>query len=880
MREDLIKIISKKRDITNIVICTFNIDLIFVETVFLRALKRCGHPSLTIFADAEEVSRTFNVQGWWLSSIGRRYRVIPVSMTPGYRFHPKVVFLSSPKEAMLFVGSGNLTFGGYRQNDEIWTSFSTLDDENTGPIAAFQSMALNCLELSGTSKGATREINEAFDKTTRDWVNELEEPDTLLWRLGKDKSLLDQIIAKVEDVPIERVLICSPYYDEGGVALQKIIKEWQTANIDLLVQPGQSTLTQKALARIRPRLRLHTVYSAYPEKENAFIHAKFYALYSGHEVLLFSGSANCSKAALLTENSNGNAETLVFQRVTVKEFEENILSELEIIQDEPTIDYQHLKDQTDMLRIPIRILNASYERGSLSTSFKADENVVLDTCWADEKKYPIKSNHLQDRILTIQLPQAPRSVRLEGTKGKIRVSSLDHWVDQEFHLSASSRQRKLAISIETNVGPTSWSFKSWTEIMRLVVDHINYDPVSSQQTSTHKKNEEEETKVYSSEDFFAEDYRLPNHPKTNIFYNEEDRILGLQRLLLDYFGVETETAGLQTEHEGDDTNDTSKDDEAVDQPEIVKSTNKKSTKRKRRNLTEAEERRACKISTKLIGRLLREDFLKYRHQDLLANDLTIISVLLIAGRSEGWLPRELFLKLTYDIWTRLFFDCGLESKEAMGKGWLQIRAEMSDDPKSFFQSVGTVPLSAALAIWSFLCPKEAFEEYEKKRFKLATRMAVARAPWIWNLHRIEEVACEIDRIVNRTGWVKTSINETWSGITKNWNTILGEGRALYGLEKLLSSQSIQDWRKNIDSEALDAGTLLWQGHLGYAVTTEKISSKTTSSVNVLLLRSEHMEANISSSYVLPIKFVLPVLSSGHNLRQEDVMFLNQFIQHL
>lgn len=880
MREDLIKIISKKRDITNIIICTFNIDLIFVETVFLRTLKRCGHPSLTIFADAEEVSRTFNAQGRWLSSIGRRYRVIPISMTPGFRFHPKILFLSGPKEATLFIGSGNLTFGGYRQNDEIWTSFSTLDDENTGPIAAFQSMALNCIELSATSKGATREINEAFDKTTRDWVNELEEPETLLWRLGKDKSLLDQIIAKVENVPIERVLICSPYYDEGGVALRKIIKEWQTANIDLLVQPGQNTLTKKAIARIRPRLRLHTVHPASPEKENAFIHAKFYALYSGHEVLLFSGSANCSKAALLTENNNGNAETLVFQRVTVKEFEENILSELEIIQDEPTIDYQHLKDQTDILPIPIRILNASYERGSLSASFKTDENVILDTCWADEKKYPIKSNHLQDGILTIQLPQSPRNVRLEGTKGKIRVSSMDHWVDQEFHLSASSRQRKLAISIEINVGPTSWSFESWTEIMRLVVDHINYDPVSSQQQTTHKKNKEEKTKVYYSDDFFTQDYRLPNHPRTNIFSNEDDRILGLQRLLLDYFGVETETASLQKEHEDDDGDDASKDDEAVDQPEIVKPTKKKSTKRKHRNLTEAEEKRARRISTKLIGQLLREDFLQYRHQDLLANDLTIISVLLIAGRSEGWLPQELFFKLTYDVWTRLFFDCGLEYREAIGKGWLQIRAEMSDDPKSFFQSVGTVPLSAALAIWSFLCPNDAFDEYEKKRFKLATRMAVSRAPWIWNLHRIDEVAREINRVASRTGWVKCGSDETLPGITNNWNTILGEGKALYSMEKVLSSQSIQEWRKNIALEALDAGTLLWQGHLGYAVTTEKKSSKTTSSVNVLLLRSEHMEANISSSYVLPIKFILPVLSDSHNLRQEDVRFLNQFIQHL
>ena len=317
MRTDLLKAISKFNDITNVIICTFNIDLIFVETVLLRELKRCGHPSLTIFADAEEVTRTFNSQNQWLSNIGRRYRVVPVMMASGYRFHPKIVFLSSPKKAVIFVGSGNLTFGGFRQNDEIWTSFPTGNDGKIGPIAAFKEMVLKCAERSSASRGAYREINEAFDKVSREWANKLNEPDTLLWRAGQEASLLNQIASAVNDVPIDRILIGSPYYDENGIALREIMKQWPTASLDLLVQSGQSTLTQKALTGLNIQPKLHTVNSAYPEKKHAFIHAKFYALFSGEEVFFFSGSANCSVAALLSEGNKGNVEAVSYTHLTL-----------------------------------------------------------------------------------------------------------------------------------------------------------------------------------------------------------------------------------------------------------------------------------------------------------------------------------------------------------------------------------------------------------------------------------------------------------------------------------------------------------------------------------------------------------------------------------
>ena len=137
MREDILSQISSMKEVSHVVILTHNIDFVFIQTVFLSALKKCGNPGLTIFADAHCAEESFQYQFPLLTNLGKRFRVIPVAMNRGYRFHPKAIFLTSTDAATLYVGSGNLTFGGLKENAEIWSTYST-SDEFTGPFSSFR----------------------------------------------------------------------------------------------------------------------------------------------------------------------------------------------------------------------------------------------------------------------------------------------------------------------------------------------------------------------------------------------------------------------------------------------------------------------------------------------------------------------------------------------------------------------------------------------------------------------------------------------------------------------------------------------------------------------------------------------------------------------
>jgi hypothetical protein len=119
LRQDLIRLLRGENDVTHAIILTHNIDFVFLQAVVVPELKRCGNPTITVFADAQCAASTYAYQAPILSNLGIRYRVVPVSMQSGFCFHPKAVFLSAPKKAVLFIGSGNLTFGGWRENGEL-----------------------------------------------------------------------------------------------------------------------------------------------------------------------------------------------------------------------------------------------------------------------------------------------------------------------------------------------------------------------------------------------------------------------------------------------------------------------------------------------------------------------------------------------------------------------------------------------------------------------------------------------------------------------------------------------------------------------------------------------------------------------------------------
>ena len=143
MRQNVLKQLVSVSQAENAIVLTHDIDFLFVQSTVLPILKDAGNPKLTILADAGRAADFFASQKPFLSLLGQRFRVVPIAMPGRFRFHPKAILLSGKDRAVLAVGSGNCTFGGWSSNAEAWFSWDTNED-GTGVFAAFKGCCYGC----------------------------------------------------------------------------------------------------------------------------------------------------------------------------------------------------------------------------------------------------------------------------------------------------------------------------------------------------------------------------------------------------------------------------------------------------------------------------------------------------------------------------------------------------------------------------------------------------------------------------------------------------------------------------------------------------------------------------------------------------------------
>jgi hypothetical protein len=880
VREDLIKIIGGQKDLTNVIITTFNIDFVFIENVLLRELRKCGHPTLTILADADEVANSFASQGRWVSRVGRRYRVVPIRMESGFRFHPKAVMLSGPEHAELLIGSGNLTFGGMRQNDEIWIRFDTRNDDSRA-LAAFASFAEESLHRSRRVSAARSELREAFDTGTHTWAKALGEQGGLLGRVGSGSALLDQITDEVADLDVRRIVIGSPYFDEPGDALAALAGRWPAARLEVLVQQDQSQLHESAWSRIRDPKDLVSIATSRGEDVRAFIHAKFYGFVGASEAVVFAGSANCSRAALTILGSGGNAELLAITRVPAAEFDDVVLSGV-TISNEPLVLKSHSPEPSPIESDPtITILAAGYEHGVLVVEFAAPSIAQSVELLVDGKEIAADEMQITAESARTRWTGSINRVQVSAVVDGARLMSSEHWVDHEFILSATSRQRQMAQALGDHVSPGQWSFHGWTEVLRLLGDNLRYTPSNIAPQDEREPEHATNPDSVATSDFFTDDYRLPRLRQEHGPLDDANRVLGLRGLLLDYFGID---------FEGDDTAETAEeendDDETVDKQEGTrKKAHPKVGDKKKRNLTNAEQRRGHRITKQIIDTCASSQFIDARPASMLASDLSIAAVLLVSGHAERWLPDEDFLDLTYRMWSFLFFDDGTDAHgRSPNSGALARRHDASRDRQQFEESVGSVRLAASLATWCFCCP-ENVSHAEAARFQVATRLAVARLPWLWSLGDLAAVEKELFEIAKRTGWLGPDTGARWDQVHQDWNRMFDEGLALGRLEGVLLDHELADLRASVSDNAVAAGTLLWQGpKLGFCILTQGTNrrSSTGQSVSVLTLRTTKRDTKLDPSYLLPFRslMILAAERSPERVTKSHVMALDGFANRL
>ena len=308
---------SKGYDIA--LMTTFNYEIDFFERAILSSLLSKEIRTISVFVDANELTKALNNHKNLGIYMGRKYMVNPIRMNAS--FHPKVFLLLGEKKARLFVGSSNITFAGCEKNNE---AFSYVDyDENHSEYLDVIVDAINFFsDINDVSYG----LDSQVIKYAKNYIyyHKSKKNNEIRFIHNLENTILSQVHALIEG-EVKKIYVAVPYYDRELMALKRIKEVFPETVIDLYIQNKKSTFPLN-YDNNNHLFNSKRVFSGFKDAvsvmSNNFYHGKVFLFKTSSKAYILYGSANCTMSALTKSyKEGGNIECDLIEVGKTDEFD-------------------------------------------------------------------------------------------------------------------------------------------------------------------------------------------------------------------------------------------------------------------------------------------------------------------------------------------------------------------------------------------------------------------------------------------------------------------------------------------------------------------------------------------------------------------------------
>ncbi len=290
----LIDLLSAKKW-ENALFTTYALSLTFFETCVLRVLRQQGCRQISLVTDA--VGYLSSLGERRSSRVGQEYQVIPVALPHGV-FHPKCTYLAGPEGHALIIGSGNLTFGGYGRNLEV---FEILEP-HTAPTA-FVDFA-EFLEVLGQ--------RHDIIIPDKDWIKQFS---TLSRQQAQGHApiqsfqprvihsvitpIVDQIPELIPEYGEKTLTVLSPFHDTEGAAVKQLATRTGVSNISIALPTRHASETTFPFPAVKNWSQALSAVTPSVDEPKRSLHAKWFEIScSSGPTITLTGSINATRKAL------------------------------------------------------------------------------------------------------------------------------------------------------------------------------------------------------------------------------------------------------------------------------------------------------------------------------------------------------------------------------------------------------------------------------------------------------------------------------------------------------------------------------------------------------------------------------------------------------
>lgn len=280
--------------------CTFNADLGYFERTVLGVTQSTG-ARVTIIADG----RISHPDPRAARNAGTRYVHGLAATKADAVFHPKVSVIAGSGRALIAVGSGNLSPGGWHLNRETWT-IATGSRERCPSIVPQVAAWLRTLPdtiviapQAAKGIGRTARLLESLAAT----ATVVETGHRIV------HTSAARIIDQLPEGDVDHLLLYAPFHDERGAAVQKLIERLRPRRVTLAVQSdGRTVIQPEALRGVLASLNVQ--FDVIEDAGKRYRHGKLVeAVRPDGSRWTLTGSPNLSaRALLLSAPEGGNIE--------------------------------------------------------------------------------------------------------------------------------------------------------------------------------------------------------------------------------------------------------------------------------------------------------------------------------------------------------------------------------------------------------------------------------------------------------------------------------------------------------------------------------------------------------------------------------------------
>ena len=317
-RKNIIKLLSTGSKATpyhSAVLTCYTFDPLFFESVYLPCLRTLGITNVivlmeatmydTLLADTAYACHPVRLTNYTLVRQENRHHGV---------FHPKISLLVGAKEGALLVGSGNLTFSGMSENEEVWNAFHVKGAQSPHYPLLFKAWEYAKVLCQDSCPLVQRQL--AWIESLSPWLSK--EPVTphaslasgeTSWLLYNSPSagIIDQMAQLIGTESVQSVTVVTPFYDPEGQAVRAIQARFHPQSLHCVLDFDRQRIPY-GLLKTANEVNFYRYTGKNP------LHAKLILVETEHDTWLLSGSANAGSKALGVVEGYYNDEVCILLR--------------------------------------------------------------------------------------------------------------------------------------------------------------------------------------------------------------------------------------------------------------------------------------------------------------------------------------------------------------------------------------------------------------------------------------------------------------------------------------------------------------------------------------------------------------------------------------